>query len=155
MIVKYEDLVQDSKAMAVELYNFMNASKSLKHAFNYLESHMTSVTQQNSAGHKLTKEALRMSLAKRKIRLEAKWRTGQLSRLAFEKAASSQNDSAVLPNDNEELERERRLQKYYGTYRPNNFAHDHWRREISPEVLRDIHSNIKCQKVLKRLSYEL
>ena len=147
MMVKYEDIVQNPKAMAVKLYDFLNATQSLQHAFNYLESHLT----QPKVAHKLAKVALKLSLAKRKIRLDTQWRTGQLSRLEFEKAR--QNDSYVpLPD---QQEREKRLHQYYGTYREYNFAHDHWRQELPPDVLRDIHNNTVCQKVLKRFSYKL
>ena len=46
-----------------------------------------------------------------------------------------------------------RIRKYYGTYRPKDFEHDHWRKELDVKILTDIMENTQCQKVLKLLGY--
>ncbi len=149
--VKYEDVVENPQEMAVKLYQFINATSSLDHAFNFLKEHFIDPTVH--LGNIITKKALQLSLSQRRIRLETKWRRGQISRKEFEKARL--NSSYIPQEENgEQEERERRLHKYYDTYRPADFRHDHWREELSPQVLEDIYRDATCRKVLRLLSYE-
>ena len=90
-------------------------------------------------------------MAKLKIRMETKWRKGQISKNEYDKFL---NNSSYVPSENSNYEHEKRLKKYYGTYRSKNFKHDHWRNELSPTVLGNINRNSDCQKVLKLLSYK-
>ena len=78
-------------------------------------------------------------------------RRGQISRNEFDKFLQN---SSYTPLENTDREREKRLKKYYGTYRSEHFKHDHWRNELSPTVLGNINRNSDCQKVLKLLSYK-
>ena len=91
-----------------------------------------------------------MIFIKRQMRLDTKWRNGYISRREYDKAL---NDSSYQPK-NPDNENDKRLQKYYGTYRAKDFQHDHWRKELKSDFLTDIMNTPECQKVLKLLSYE-
>ena len=45
------------------------------------------------------------------------------------------------------------LKEYYGTVREPSFEPDHWKKEISSELLREILKNSECSKALKLLNY--
>ena len=149
MVVKYEDLISNPKRTAKNLYEFINASEYVDYAYDYLKSHQGPETEKVVA-QSLTKQALKLSFFKRKERLEAKWRTGVISRNEFDKAM---NNSAYDPKSHEE-ENLKRLQNYYGTYRAKDFQFDHWRGEIKSEVLEKIMNHPDCQLVLKLLNYK-
>ena len=91
-----------------------------------------------------------MIMTKKKIRMETKWRKGQISKNEFDKFLQN---SSYVPSENTDHEHAKRLKKYYGTYRSKNYKHDHWKEQLNPEILKDINSNSDCQKVLKLLSY--
>ena len=78
-------------------------------------------------------------------------RRGQISRNEFDKFFQN---SSYTPSENTDREREKRLKKYYGTYRSEHFKHDHWREELSSSNLQEINNNRDCQKVLNLLSYK-
>ena len=84
LTLKYEDMVLEPYMTASKLYQFINASKEdLKYAYAYIQSHSQLQEDSQSSeeeARSLTKAALGISLAKRKIRLESQWRLGQLSR---------------------------------------------------------------------------
>ena len=149
MVVKYENLISNPKETAKNLYEFINASEYLDYAYDYLKSHQGPEIEKVVA-QSLTKQALKLSFFKRKERLEAKWRTGVISRNEFDKAM---NNTAYDPKSQEE-ESFKRLQNYYGTYRAKDFQFDHWRGEIKSEVLERIMNHPDCQMVLKLLNYE-
>ena len=101
--------------------------------------------------HTLAKSALTMTMAKKKIRMETKWRRGQMTKNEFDKFLKN---SSYIPTENTDREREKRLKKYYGTHRYTSFKHDHWRETLSLKSLQEINSNSDCQKVLRLLSYK-
>jgi len=152
MLMKYEDLVSQPKEMAVKLYRFINASEDIDYALQYLESHYKNdQPTSNVVAHTLAKSALTMSMAKKKIRMETKWRRGQMTKNEFDKF---KKNSSYIPTENTDREREKRLKKYYGTHRYKSFKHDHWRETLSLKSLQEINSNSDCQKVLRLLSYK-
>jgi hypothetical protein len=155
--MKYEDIMTKPRQMLPKLYNFMGTSKYLQNAFDYLESHNSTIIQLNpdpvaAMAKMLTKKALKMSLIQRKIRLETKWRHGQIAKTEYEKAVQN---SSYVPQGNSDEEQNARIRNYFSTFRSAKFNYDHWRQELNATVQKDILNNSDCQKVLRLLSYEL
>ena len=153
MMVKYEDIVTKPLEMASKLYGFLNKTADLEYARGFFESRIEAAADpKKSLASSLSKQALRMSLTQRKIRFEAKWRHGEISKAEYDKAIQN---ASYVPQPNPDEERENRLHKYYGTFRPINFRHDHWKTELKPEVLKEILMHDDCREVMKLLSYDL
>ncbi len=45
------------------------------------------------------------------------------------------------------------LKEYYGTIRQKSFDPDHWKKEMTPELLKEILEDSECSKALKLLNY--
>ncbi len=45
------------------------------------------------------------------------------------------------------------LKEYYGTIRQKSFDPDHWKKEITPELLKEILEDSECSNALKLLNY--
>ena len=133
-----------------KMFEFINATQYLEFALKYIENHIEPPKKVQEVAQNITSKALQMIFIKRQMRLDTKWRNGYISRKEYEKAL---NDSSYKPK-NPDQENDKRLQKYYGTYRSKDFQHDHWRKELKSEILTDIMNTPECQKVLNLLSYE-
>ena len=45
------------------------------------------------------------------------------------------------------------LKEYYGTIRQKSFDPDHWKKEMTPELLKEFLEDSECSKALKLLNY--
>ena len=134
------------KDITKKLFKFINVSWHLQYAYNYLKiNHIDTYNSERNIKQDSKNPSLQF--------LKNKWRLGFISKQEIGKKMNQFVTNYSQPATISSFQLSKKLQVYYGTHRPKNFKHDHWRKEMKSEIIEKIVSFPDCQKVLKLLNY--